>query len=377
MTILIDVRLLSRGRLSGIEEYTRQIISHLLKRDTENHYKLFYNGVKKIPLPQEWLRKNASVVDWKIPNKIFDFSSRFLNVPKLDKLTGANVIFSPHFNILSSSPKAKKVITFHDLSFIHHPDFFLTKQKIWHWLQNYRKKAEKADKIIVNSNFTKADLMDTLKIPEEKISVIYPGVNPEFKKITDFKALDNFKKQRKIDFPFMLYLGTLEPRKNIISIIKAFELLKKENGFEGLKLVIAGSPGWLYENILAEAKNSKNAREILFWGKVENNDRIFLYNLAEAFVYPSFFEGFGFPPLEAQICGTPAIVSRRTSLTEIIGNTGIMIDPWKISELKKAMEQVLTDKNLKNELSAKGILNAKKFSWDSTALETLKVLNGS
>lgn len=375
MNVLIDVRLLMSGGLSGVQEYTREIVNQLLKK-SENRYQLFYNGVRKRPLPKEWIkRNNAAVIDWKIPNRLLDFSVRTFGRPQIDCRIKTDLVFSPHFNILKSK-NTPRIITFHDLSFIHHPYFFSLKQIFWNWLQNYKAQAKEASKIIADSEFTKSDLINELEIPEEKISVVYPGINPLFRKLErSHRELRAFQTKHSINFPYLLYLGTLEPRKNIPAVIRAFSHLKNSATFRDLKLIIAGRTGWLYENILKEARASKYKSDIIFWGPVENRDRLFLYNLAETFVYPSFFEGFGFPPLEAQACGCPAVVSDRTSLPEVVADSALLINPWKIRDLKEALEEILTKESVRSKLIKTGFLNIKRFSWEKTTSQILQTFN--
>jgi len=213
--------------------------------------------------------------------------------------------------------------------------------------------------------------------------VIYSGVGKQFRPIKNgsvalkLTAQPTVKLKKKYNLPdrFVLYFGTIEPRKNLIGLIKAFELLKSqgERGSQ-IKLVIAGTNGWLYKDILKTAQESKYRRDIIFTGFIEDKDKPYLYNLAELFVYPSFFEGFGFPPLEAMACGLPTIVSHTSSLPEVVGQGALMIDPYNIDELAWAMEMALTDSNLKERLIKKGIAQAKKFSWSKCARQTLKVL---
>lgn len=368
MNILIDIRLLGRGGLSGIEEYTRQIVTHLLRIDRENRYLLFYNGLRKNPLPGEWMnRKNIEIIDWKIPNRLLDASSRFLGMPAIDRRTRADLIFSPHFNILSTA-RTPHIITFHDLSFLHHPYFFRARQKLWHWLQNYRNQAQKASRIIADSEFTKSDLVRTLGLEEKNITVIYPGIDPKLQPLDENdNDLRSFRERYGLAAPYILYLGTLEPRKNVTAAILAFNLVKKEAAFRNLKLVLAGRPGWLYEEILNAIAASPYRDDIIRLGAVENSEKIFLYNGAEAFVYPSFFEGFGFPPLEAQACGITVVVADRTSLTETIGASGVLVDPWRVSAFARAIGSLISKPGLKKALREKGLRNSSRFSWDKTA----------
>jgi glycosyltransferase involved in cell wall biosynthesis len=338
-------------------------VDHLLKLAPQNHYHFFYNSWRKHSLPEEWLNyKNISVHNFRIPNKIF----RFLPLA-VDQLIETDIVYSPHFDFLKIKHRPR-VLTIHDLSFIHYPHFFSGRQRWWHWLQNVPQQIKEADHIVTNSQYTKQNIIETLKIPEEKITVIYPGIDLSLK-------IDSPEPQRS-DNPFILYLGTIEPRKNINAIIKAFNLIKSLKQFLSLKLIIAGKPGWLYKNIIAEAKNSPYAQDIIFWGPVSQEEKIYLYHKAEVFVYPSFFEGFGFPPLEAQTCGCPVISSNRASLNEILGNSALKINPWRVDYLAEAILSVLTSSKIKSQLVKAGYENIKKYRWQQCSEQLLKLLAG-
>ncbi len=374
MRILADVRLLSRGGTSGIEEYTRNLLSAILKLDKENEYTLFYNAFRKEPLNLAEpiaAYQNLKIVDWKVPNKILDFSSRILGWPAIDKLIPTDVIFSPHFNIFKSQA-TPRVITFHDLSFLHHPEFFSFKQRFWHWLQDYRRQARSAAKIIAVSEFTKSDLVNLLGIPEEQVEVIYSGIDPGFRRLPK-KRLEIFQRERDLYYPFILYLGTIEPRKNVAAVIRAFNILKRRPGYSDFRLILAGRLGWLYKGVLREAKNSPFKKDIIFWGPAKNSERVLLYNLARVFVYPSFFEGFGFQPLEAQASGCPVVVSDRTSLPEVVGDSALRVNPWNLDEIAEAIHQVIGPS--RGRLIESGLENIKRFSWEESAKRTLAVID--
>ena len=157
--------------------------------------------------------------------------------------------------------------------------------------------------------------------------------------------------------------------------MRAFSALKADPNFKDLRLIIAGRPGWLYHDIIKEIRNSRTKEDIILWGRVENADRIFLYNLAEAFVYPSFFEGFGLPPLEAQACGCPVVVANRTSLPEIMGNSALLHDPWRLDELTQALGKILTDRSLRLKLVSAGYKNSQRFNWQKTTADILKLFH--
>ena len=382
MTIGIDIRVLAKGKRTGVEDYTINLLSHLIPLDKTIKYKLFYNGFHKLDSQYSWLKtKNVKIQQTRIPNRIFDLVLKFLKFPKLDKLLkGVDIFISPHFLITPLSKKAKRIMVFYDLSFLRFPEFFSWQKRMWHKFMHPKRQAQKADLIIAISESTKQDLIDFYRIAPEKIKVVYPGINEKFKIIKDIEKKD-----------FILYFGTIEPRKNILGLIQTFECIKKEKfgkildvnwqGFEGLvkgekdkafdfsklKLVIAGAKGWLCQEVFERAKNSEFKNDIIFTGFINEEDKTNLYNLAKVFVYPSFFEGFGLPPLEAMACGVPTIVSHKSSLSEVVGDSAIMVDPQNMNEMSLAIKEVLENQNLSECLTKRGIEQAKKFNWDNVA----------
>jgi len=382
MTIGIDIRMLAQGMQTGVEEYVVNLLANMLSLNPNIKFKLFYNGYRKTELNYDWLKlPNVELVQFNIPNKILDTSLYFLNYPKINKLLkGIDVFFSPHIFLSATSQKCKSVVTFHDLSFEKYPEFYSNSKNYWHFSMNPKKQARRADKIIAVSESTKNDLVELYKINPEKIKVIYSGVslesgiwNLEFR-VTKVKEKYNLPEK------YILYLGTLEPRKNIIGLIKAFEIFKtkfksrrRHSGMSPsrFKLIIAGSKGWLYKNIFKTIENSPVKNDIIFTGFIDDEDKSVLYSLADLFIYPSFYEGFGFPPLEAMACGTPVITSNVSSIPETVGDAAITVNPYNLDELYRAMEMVLSDENLKNNLIKKGFVQAKKFSWQKCARESL------
>ena len=378
MTIGIDIRVLARGARTGVEEYIINLLNFLLPLDKKIKYKLFYNAYRKAELNYPWANlDNVEIKKLRFPNRVLFFSNRWANQPKIDRLLkGIDVFFNPHFFIAPVSSNCKKVVTFHDLSFELYPEFFSRSKRIWQKiLMNAKKEAQKADKIIAVSNSTKQDLIDFYKIPEEKIQVIYSGIEQKEKDTSSEKILEIKKKYRLPD-EFILYFGTIEPRKNLIGLIKAFEKLNTRYKTQDTryKLVIAGEKGWLYKDVFKAARQSPFAPEIIFTGFVNSSDKPYLYSLASLFVYPSFYEGFGFPPLEAMACKTPTITSKFSSLPETVGKAAIMIDPYDIDEFACAMNLALKDENLREKLKKQGIEQVKKFNWQKCAQETLEVL---
>ncbi|MFH1527361.1 MAG: glycosyltransferase family 1 protein [Bacteroidota bacterium] len=231
---------------------------------------------------------------------------------------------------------------------------------------------KKAKKIIAISEHTKQDLMSYLGIPEEKISVIYQGINHEI-----FKPPKTL--QRKIDSPYILYVGTEGPRKNFQSVLNTFKKIKVKWEFRNLKLVKIGnaSSGWSHKKYrsislnLARSLNLEN--EVVFTGFLDKEDLASYYAGAECLVFPSFYEGFGFPPLEAMACGCPVVASNISSLPEVVGNAGLLVNPDDHNAIVVAIESILSNENFKNSLKKAGFERAKLFSWQRTAEATLRV----
>lgn len=375
-TIAIDGRLIGRGTHSGVQEYASHIIEGVIAAAPNDKFRIFYNGFNLNAPKKLWLsQSNVRVVNWHVPNKALNLAFAALNWPKVDARLQADIFFSPHIDLVALD-SAPHVMTFHDLSFLHYPQFFPFKLRAWHAMQLYKKTALGAAKIIADSEFTKNDIVKLLDVMPGKISVVYPGIDKQFKKLgAEDTRLIAFKNARQLHFPFALYLGTLEPRKNIPALIRAWDILKQDKKFSDLRLIIAGAPGWLYEDIIVEARKARFAEQIIFWGAVETEERVLLYNLSSVFVYPSFFEGFGLPPLEAQACGIPVVAASRTSLPETLNGSAMLVDPWRVADMADNLRECLTNTALREQMAAAGLKNSGRFSWQDAAHKTLQILH--
>lgn len=379
MKIGIDARCLVEGRRTGVEEYTLNILRHLFEIDRKNEYVLFLNSFREPETSLNWLEKypNVTVKRFRFPNKLLNLFFWYLGWPKIDKMLGGiDVFFMPNITFFGLSKKAKLIIAFHDLSFERHPDFFSAKRRLWHVFVNPKKICREADKIIAVSKSTKNDLVSLYGIDSEKINVVYNGLAEKFRVISrNDEKLIKVKEKYQLPYKFILYFGTIEPRKNVLSVLEAFEKLRESGGesSQKLRLVIAGSDGWSNEEVFSAIEKSEWRSEIIVIKNVEEEDKEYLYNLASVFVYPSFFEGFGFPPLEAMASGVPVIVSNSSSLAEIVGDAGILIDPGKPDEIYRAIQEIIASPDLREKLSQKGLQKAKEFQWKNSAEELLKL----
>ena len=253
-------------------------------------------------------------------------------------------------------PKGNLIVTVHDIIPILYPQYHPLKRALYfkYFLKPLLKKA---DKIISVSEATKKDLVGKLNIEERKIKVIHLGVSEKFKPTEDISVLKKYG----INKNYIFFLGTIEPRKNVQRLIEAYNKLECED-----KLVIAGGKGW------GEEVTSNN-ENIVFTSYVDEKDLPALYSHATLFVYPSLYEGFGLPVLEAMACGTPVITSNISSLQEVSGNAAVLCDPMNVEDIKDKIRLVLDDNQLQESLRVKGLERATKFNWEKCARETEKV----
>ncbi|MFC1623480.1 glycosyltransferase family 4 protein, partial [Patescibacteria group bacterium] len=264
-----------------------------------------------------------------------------------------------------------------DLSFELFSETFSFKRRAWHFFVNPRNLARKAHKVIAISNSTKNDLVNYYKINSKKISVVHNGID-ESLNVIDRNNLEliRIKEDYSLPFNFILYFGTIEPRKNIIGVVRMYNYLResRDGKLGKYKLVIAGESGWKSKEIFSEIEKSKFKDDIIVIQSVDNKDKLYLYNLATVFVYPSFFEGFGFPPLEAMSCGVPVVVSNNSSFPETVGGAAVMIDPDRPDEMFIAVRDIVHNISLKNDLSARGLVRSRAFKWQKTVEEFMDIL---
>lgn len=380
MRIGVDIRVLMDKHYSGISEYTAKLLDALLRVGKDDQWRLFYNSWEDISSQMAvWGRENSVIKASRWPNKVFNYLlQKGSNYPKIDRyLGGVEVFWSPHFNFtsLSSRPAGpKRVITVHDLSFLRYPKYFSLRKNIWHRALGVIKTIKEADVIVAVSENTKLDIMELAGIPEERIKVIYSGNNVSGETVST-DVCQEAKKKFGIGNRFILYVGNIEPRKNIAGLIKAFNIIKEtaEASNRNLELVLAGASGWKNKEIYAAWTNSPYKDSIKFIGYVSRLEKEALYSSASVFAYPSFYEGFGFPPLEAMAFGLPVVCSNVSSLPEVVGKAAVLVNPFKPEEIAFGISEILKDDLLRADLISKGRERARQFSWDKAAAEYLNV----
>lgn len=346
---------------TGIDRYGFELINSLYKQNKNNRFLVI--GEKKLNIPN----KNFYNLLVKNPFKYYRTHLWYNYLPYKLKNIGIEVLHNvsqiPTFFGLSKNT----IITIFDISIFTtntHPFHRIILNKLF-----FKRTLNHSQKIISISEFTKKELIRYFNIPESKIKVIYLAADKKFKPLPK-RMIKKVIKKNNLYFPYILYVGTLEPRKNIPNLLRAYSKIKDKIP---PKLVITGKKGWKYKEIFETINNLKLENDVIFTGYVPEEDLPALYNGAELFVYPSYYEGFGLPPLEAMQCGCPVITSNTSSLPEVVGKAGIMVNPNNIGEIANAMFKVLNNKSLRRKMIKNGLKQAKKFSWEKTARETLKI----
>jgi len=384
MKIGVDVRVLMDEHYSGVSEYTANLLMALLAKDTVNEYRLFYNSFQdRSDKLSSYRRDNTKLTARHIPNKIFNYLlQKIFAWPKLDQLLGGvDVFWSPHFNFTSLSKsivRPQQIITVHDLSFLRYPEFFSRRKNFWHQSLPVYRALKEADTIVAVSKNTKNDIVELAGIDPDKIKVVYSGNNLSKREVNQDEA-DQFLSKHNLSGRLILYLGNIEPRKNIASLIAAFNILKtkRPTEFKDVKLVLAGASGWKNRKIYQTYKRSQFKNDIIFLGYISKKEREVIYSVSSIFAYPSYYEGFGFPPLEAMTYGLPVVCSNVSSLPEVVADAALTVNPFSEEELGHALELMLTDSDLRQRFITRGYKQAVNFSWDKTASAYLQIFQES
>jgi len=282
---------------------------------------------------------------------------------------GVDLIHQPAFSVPILFP-GKRIVTVHDLIPIYFgKDISLVSRLfLGRWVPfTFRF----ADHLIAVSEATKQDLMATLNIPEEKITVVPEAADETFRPVTDPKKLRAVQEKQGIKSPYLLHIGTINPRKNLEFLVRVFAKLSQE--FPVLSLVITGKKGWYYEGLFKLVDELKLTKKVIFTGYIQEEDKPVLLSGAAVYCFPSVYEGFGLPALEAMVCGTPVVASNTSSIPEVTGKAALLVSPHDEEGWIRAIQSILRDYKLAARLRADGLEQAKKFSWASAAQETLKV----
>ncbi len=348
---------------TGIPVYVLNLVKEIAKLDRENLYFLYTN--KPLPFPLE-LPENFRVVLVNRPYPKLQLWYQ-IGLPIRMRKDGLHLYHDTLFLLPLLQGKIPGIVTIHDLSGLLMPEFHEKRVSLTSKLIPYA--VRKARRIIAVSRFTAMEVEKHFPQAGGKIRVVYNGVSPQFKPSCE-EEIGRVKRKFGISGPYIMYLGTIEPRKNLKNLLRAFSLIR---GKIPHRLVVAGMRGWKYSGIFAVLRDLGIEERVVFTGFVPSPDLPPLYSGADVFVYPSLYEGFGIPVLEAMACGTPVVASRTSSLPEVVGEAGLLADPYSPEEIASQILRVLESPDLALELSRRGIERAKGFTWERTAKETLRV----
>ncbi|MBN1262815.1 MAG: glycosyltransferase family 4 protein [Candidatus Pacebacteria bacterium] len=366
MIIGIDASRAFIQKRTGTENYSRHLIFWLTKLDRINQYRLYLKNrqridfglppnfqVVRIPLPRLWTQAGLAVRSF------------------LDPL---DVLFIPaHTLPIIRRPGLKTVVTIHGLESEYLPEHYQWPQKLFlNCSTHYAVK--KADQLIAVSAWTRDQLVARLGANPKKIKVIYEGVEEAKFRIPDSKfQIERVKRKYQLERDYVLFVGTIQPRKNLVRLIQAFGKFSEQTS-RLFSLVLVGKPGWQYDKIYATPAQLGIAGRVKFLGHVPQKDLVALYRGAGVFCLPSLMEGFGLPVLEAMAAGVPVIAGQAGALPEVVSRAGLLVNPEKVEEIAAALELILKNRTLRQALKKKGLKRAKKLSWQKTAQKTLELI---
>ena len=280
--------------------------------------------------------------------------------PKADLSVFFNYIVPPRIT-------GRVINTICDMTYLRYPDT-MDKKNLRRIQKDIQYSVERSSKIVTISEFSKKEIHQTLGVPAEKISVVYSAASLPSQMADPQETLDKYS----INGPYLLYVGNMEPRKNLIRLLRAFRLLKKEINISH-QLVLAGGSGWRNGELYQELRAFEAAGDVVMTGYVTSEEKNTLYSCATAFVFPSLYEGFGMPPLEAMHFGCPVVCANTASLPEVVGDAAELVDPMEVDSITEGMLRVLTDESHRTELVRKGYIQAKKFNWENSANKLMQI----
>lgn len=352
----IDARL-TYYRLGGISTYIRRLITALERLDQHNRYTVFHSRKARESLVSRFQRAAL----WTPCHHRLERVALSAELARFR----LDVLHSPDF-IPPWHGARRHIITVHDLNFFYYPQF-LTSESRRYYNGQIEMAVRRADHILADSHATRDDLVRMLNVPAEKITVHMLGVDEDFRPLSP-ETVNRWRQGLKLPDEYLLFVGTFEPRKNILGLLEAYRLLPNAP-----PLVLAGGRGWLFDETMARIKQMNLTSSVLWRENVPQEAMPALYNGATLLILPSFYEGFGFPPLEAMACGTVPIVSNRSSLPEVVGNVGLQIDPDDPAELAEAIRYALDNPQWRNTMRQAGLKRAESFTWEKTAQTALSV----
>lgn len=373
MHIGINAQLLSYGqsyRNGGVSRYIRYLLTQIARQPGDHTYTIFVNGQDVIEQLEQHPQITFIAAPWPESKPAARIAWEQLILPKLVQQHQIDVLHSP-VNVRPERlpTRCASVVTIHDLAFLRFPHVLTPAKRLYHQTFTLRS-LKRATLLVTVSESTKRDVHELVGIPYERIQPIYPCIDERFSNVSIEDKLDTFREKYGVAEGFILYLSTLEPRKNIATLIDAYAQLRQQHHIRE-KLVLAGGKGWLYDTIFARVRQLGLEEEVLFPGFVSDSEQALWYKSASVFAYPSLYEGFGIPVAEALACGTPVVTSNVSSLPEAGAGLALCIDPHDVNALSAALYQALTDQTLRERCQHQAAMVTQKFSAQTMAEKTI------
>ena len=354
MRIAIDARKL---RDYGIGTYIRNLLRHLARIDTSSEYVLIVQPAD-IEIAADLGENFRTVPDW---SRSYSIREQ-LTIPLDLRREAVDLFHAPHYVLPPLTP-CKSVVTIHDCIHLRFPQYLPNRMGYVYARTSLWVATHRATRVLTVSETSKRDILRYFRVPESKIDVIYNALDERLGMTPTEEEVNQVRERYQLHDPFLLYAGNIKPHKNLERLIEAFNTLRR-GGLEHVKLLIIGDEISKYASLRRAVHRHKLHKHVRFFGFVSDNTLASLYRLASAFVFPSLYEGFGLPPLEAMAAGTPVITSNVSSLPEVVGDAALLIDPYEPDEIAAAMRRVLTEPGLRDDLRARGLARVQTFSWD-------------
>lgn len=371
MKIGLEIQSILKDK-TGVGWYTQKIIENFNNSEIEfEGYGFNFLNRNDIKEELEHLNFNCKINNF-IPYSIYRRIWKFIPI-SYNTLFNSDVDIYHFFNyIVPPKINGKVIVTVYDMVYKVYPET-MTKRNYERLDKELKRSVDRADKIITISKNSKKEIVKFLDVDEAKIEIVYPGIdkNLYFKDYND-EDIKRVRNKYNLPLKYILYLGTLEPRKNIIRIIDAYAALKNQID-ENICLVIAGKKGWMYEDIFNKVDTYGLKDDVIFTGYVDEKDKPIIYKMSKVFIFPSLYEGFGMPVLEAMAAGVPVITSNTSALPEVVGDAGILVNPYDILEIANSLKKILEDSQIRLQLIEKGLKQSLKFSWKKSAEKLLEI----
>jgi len=364
----IDASRAASAQRTGTENYSLQLIRALLGLGSDHQFRLYTSSTPPAGLFGTGEPPGASEI------RVIPFPRLWTHVRLSAEMLARppDVLFVPAHVLPLFHPR-RSVVTVHDMGFLFHPHAHRRWDRQYlRWSTNWN--ARQAMAVLADSEATRGDLLRACPVDGAKVKVVYLGRDEGLAPVVDVGVLAEVRSRYGIPGRYLLYLGTLQPRKNLERLVEAFARVAGEPILQDVDLVLAGKRGWLYDSLFARVSRLGLEGRVHFSGYVSDADIAALYSGASAYIFPSLYEGFGMPVLEAQSCGVPVVTSNNSSLPEVAGNAALLVDPTDGDAIASAIRRVVADEALRAELIRRGFENVKRFSWQKCAQETLAVL---